>query len=402
MPRFIPLLTTLALAGLSLLSACGGGADLPAEIVVGQFGSLTGPEATFGISTKNGIELATEEQNNKGGVAGIKIKMVVEDDQGKPEEVSTVINKILSRDRPVALLGEVASTLSLTAAPLAQSNGVPMISPSSTNPKVTEQGDFIFRVCFIDPFQGEAMAKFAYNTKGLRKVAVFKDVKSDYSIGLGKFFMDTFTSLGGQIVAEEAYSKDDTDYKAQLTKIIATGPEAIFVPGYYTNVGLIANQARQLGFTGPLLGGDGWDSTELVKVGGDAIVGGFFTNHYSTDDPNPVVQDFIKKYEAKYKEKPDGLAALGYDSAKVLYAAMEKVAADPEMAKALGDRSSVPATEESRKKARAALRDAIAATASFPGVTGTITIDANRNAQKPAVVVEVLKDGYRFTESVAP
>ena len=179
-------------------------------------------------------------------------------------------------------------------------------------------------------------------------------------------------------------------------------PEAIFIPGYYTNVGLIANLARQLGFTGPLLGGDGWDSTELVKVGGDAIVGGYFTNHYSTDDPNPVVQDFIKKYQEKYKEKPDGLAALGYDSARVLYAAMEKVATDPAMAAALGDRSSVPATEESRKKARAALRDAIAATADFPGVTGNITIDANRNAKKPAVVVEVQKDGYRFAESVAP
>lgn len=402
MPRLFSLLTTLALAGVTLLSACGGGADEPKEIVVGQYGSLTGPEATFGLSTKNGIELATIEQNNKGGVAGMPIKMIVEDDQGKPEEVSTVINKILSRDRPVALLGEVASTLSLTAAPLAQNSGVPMISPSSTNPKVTEQGDFIFRVCFIDPFQGEAMAKFAYNTKGLRKVAVFKDVKSDYSIGLGKFFMDTFTGLGGEIVSEEAYSKDDTDYKAQLTKIISTAPEAIFIPGYYTNVGLIANQARQLGFTGPLLGGDGWDSSELVKVGGDAIVGGYFTNHYSTDDPNPVVQDFIKKYEEKYAVKPDGLAALGYDSARVLYAAMEKVAADPAMAAALGDRSSVPATEEGRKKARAALRDAIAGTSNFPGVTGNISIDANRNATKPAVVVEVLADGYRFTESVAP
>jgi branched-chain amino acid transport system substrate-binding protein len=160
--------------------------------------------------------------------------------------------------------------------------------------------------------------------------------------------------------------------------------------------------ARQLGYTGLLLGGDGWDSTELVKVGGDAIVGGYFTNHYSTDDPNPVVQDFIKKYQAKFGEKPDGLAALGYDSARVLYAALEEVAKNPDMAAALGDRSSVPATEGKRKEARAAVRDALAKTASFPGVTGSITIDEHRNAQKPAVVVQVLKDGYKFEESVAP
>ena len=397
------LLIPLALAGLAALSGCaGGGKDEPKEIVVGQYGSLTGAQATFGISTKNGIELATEEQNAKGGIGGVPIRMVVEDDQGKPEEVSTVIQKIFSQDRPVALLGEVASTLSLTAAPLAQTAGIPMISPSSTNPKVTEQGDFIFRVCFIDPFQGTAIAKFAYNTKKVAKVAVFKDVKSDYSIGLAKFFVDTFTSLGGTVVAEEAYAQDDTDYKAQLTKIIAAGPEGIFIPGYYTNVGLIAKQARQLGFTGVLLGGDGWDSAELVKVGEDAIIGGYFTNHYSTDDPNPIVQDFIKKYDAKYHEKPDGLAALGYDSARVLYAAMEEVARDPKMAEALADRSSVPATEDSRKAARAALRDAIARTQNFPGVTGSITIDAQRNAQKPAVVVEVLKEGYKFAESVAP
>jgi len=399
--RLSSLLCAVLLAGSSLLG-CGGGANTPKEIVVGQYGSLTGAEATFGLSTEHGIELATEEQNARGGIAKMPLRMVVEDDQGKPEEVSTVVQKILSRDRPVALLGEVASTLSLTAAPQAQKAGVPMISPSSTNPKVTEQGDFIFRVCFIDPFQGQAMAKFAYNSKSVRNVAIFKDVKSDYSIGLAKYFVDTFTQLGGTVVAEEAYSKDDTDYKAQLTKIIDSKPEAIFIPGYYTNVGLIAQQARQLGFTGLLLGGDGWDSTELVKVGGDAIVGGYFTNHYSTDDPNPVVQDFIKKYQAKYGEKPDGLAALGYDSARVLYAALEEVAKNPDMAAALGDRSSVPATEGKRKEARAAVRDTLARTANFPGVTGNITIDEHRNAQKPAVVVQVLKDGYKFEESVAP
>ncbi len=395
---FLPALSLSALA----LTACSGGETLPKEIVVGEYGSLTGAEATFGMSTKNGIDLATEELNAKGGIGGVPVRLVVEDDQGKPEEAATAVSKILSRDRPVAVLGEVASTNSLAAAPLLQTNGVPMISPSSTNPKVTEQGDFIFRVCFIDPFQGTAGAKFAYTTKGLRNVGILKDVKSDYSTGLAQYFTETFTKLGGVIAGEEAYSKGDVDFKAQLTGLIAKNPDALFIPGYYTDVGLIARQARELGFKGPFLGGDGWDSAELTKIGADAIMGSFFTNHYAVDDPNPVVQGFITKYEAKYHEKPDGLAALGYDSAQVLYAAMAEVAKDPKMAEALADRSAIPATEEGRKAARAALRDAIAKTAGFAGVTGNITIDAARNAQKPAVVVEVTAEGNKFVESIAP
>jgi branched-chain amino acid transport system substrate-binding protein len=395
---FLPALSLSALA----LTACSGGENLPKEIVVGEYGSLTGAEATFGMSTKNGIDLATEELNAKGGIGGVPVRLVVEDDQGKPEEAATAVSKILSRDRPVAVLGEVASTNSLAAAPLLQTNGVPMISPSSTNPKVTEQGDFIFRVCFIDPFQGTAGAKFAYTTKGLRNVGILKDVKSDYSTGLAQYFTETFTKLGGVIAGEEAYSKGDVDFKAQLTGLIAKNPDALFIPGYYTDVGLIARQARELGFKGPFLGGDGWDSAELTKIGADAIIGSFFTNHYAVDDPNPVVQGFITKYEAKYHEKPDGPAALGYDSAQVLYAAMAEVAKDPKMAEALADRSALPATEEGRKAARAALRDAIAKTAGFAGVTGNITIDAARNAQKPAVVVEVTAEGNKFVESIAP
>ena len=401
--RFLPLLSSLTgLALLPLLGACSSGEALPKEIVVGQYGSLTGAQATFGISTRNGIELATDELNAKGGIGGVKVRMVVEDDQGKPEEAATAVSKIISQDRPVAVLGEVASTNSLAAAPLLQTNGIPMISPSSTNPKVTEQGDFIFRVCFIDPFQGGAVAKFAYNSKGLRNVGILKAVDADYAVGLAQFFTDTFTKLGGTIAGEEAYKLSDVDFKAQLTSLLAKNPDALFIPGYYTDVGLIARQARDLGFKGPFLGGDGWDSSELTKIGGDAIIGSFFTNHYAVDDPNPVVQGFIQKYNAKYHEKPDGLAALGYDSARVLYTAMAEVAKDPKMADALSDRSSVPATADARKAARAALRDAIAKTAGFGGVTGTISIDAQRNAQKPAVVVEVTADGNKFVESIAP
>ncbi len=387
----------------SLLAACaGGGGSETKEIVIGQYGSLTGTAATFGLSTANGVEIATEEQNAKGGIGGVKIRMVVEDDQSKAEEAATAVNKILSRDRPVAVLGEVSSSRSLAAAPLLQAAGVPMISPSSTSPKVTEVGDHIFRVCFIDPFQGTAIAQFAHDSKGIKNVAILKDVKNDYSVGLAEYFTTTFTSLGGTIVGEEAYSEGDFDFKAQLTNLISKNPEALFLPGYYTEVGLIARQARELGFSGVFLGGDGWDSDKLVEIGQDAIVGSFYTNHYSVDDPNPAVQEFIKKYEAKYQAKPDGLAALGYDSAKILYMAMEEVAKNPDHAAAFADRSGVPATEGARKAARAALRDELAKVTGYPGVTGSITIDAQRNAQKPAVVVEVTKAGPKFVESIAP
>jgi branched-chain amino acid transport system substrate-binding protein len=392
------LVTGLLLAG---LAGCGGEKG-PKEIVIGEFGSLTGGAATFGISTKNGIELATKEINAKGGIGGVPIRVVVEDDQSKAEEAATAVNKLLSRDRPVALLGEVSSSRSLAAAPLAQAAGVPMVSPSSTSVKVTQAGDMIFRVCFIDPFQGQAIAKFAYNGKNLRKVAVFKDVKNDYSVGLSEVFTQTFTGLGGTVLGEEAYSEGDMDFKAQLTKLVALQPEAIFVPGYYTEVGLIARQARELGFAGIFLGGDGWDSDKLVEIGQDAIVGGYFTNHYSVDDPSKAVQDFIATYQAAYQGKPDGLAALGYDGARILYAAIAEVAKDPAMAEALSDRSGVPATEGKRRAARQAIRDALAKTANFPGVTGAITIDAQRNATKPAVVVEVTREGPKFVESIAP
>lgn len=392
-----------ALIAATLTACSGGGSADTKEVVIGQFGSMTGTAATFGISTANGAAIATEEQNAKGGIAGAPIRMVLEDDQSKAEEAATAVNKILSRDRPVAVLGEVASSRSLAAAPLLQAAGVPMISPSSTSPKVTEVGDHIFRVCFIDPFQGTAIAQFAYSSKNIKNVAILKDVKNDYSVGLADYFTTTFTSLGGTIVGEEAYSEGDFDFKAQLTNLIAKNPEAMLLPGYYTEVGLIARQARELGFQGIFLGGDGWDSDKLVEIGQDAIVGSFYTNHYSVDDPNPAVQSFIQKYEAKFGAKPDGLAALGYDSAAILYAAMEEVAkANPEHAAAFADRSGVPATEASRKAARLALRDQLARVKDFPGVTGSITIDEKRNAQKPAVVVEVTKAGPKFVESIAP
>ncbi len=388
---------------LSFLAACGGGgADAPREIVVGEYGSLTGTAATFGLSTKEGIEIATDEQNAAGGIAGTKIRVVVEDDQSKHEEAATAVSKILSTDRPVAVLGEVSSSRSLAAAPLLQKAMVPMISPSSTSEKVTLVGDYIFRVCFIDPFQGQVIADFAYNDKAIRKAAILKDVKNDYSVGLATVFEQHFTRMGGTITGQEAYSEGDFDFKAQLTSIIAGQPEALVLTGYYTEVGQIARQARELGFTGIFLGGDGWDSEKLVEQGKDAIIGGYYTNHYSVDDPTPAVQAFIAKYEKAYKKKPDGLAALGYDAAKILYLAMEDVAKDPKLAEGLSDRSGLPATDGARKAARAALRDRLAKVENFPGVTGSITIDENRNAVKPAVVVEVTASGPKFVAKKAP
>ncbi len=350
------------------------------EIVIGEYGSLSGAQATFGLSTHKGIKLAVDEANKKGGVKGKQLKLVEQDDQGKETEVVTVVNRLINQYKAVAILGEVASGLSLVAGPIAQQNKVPMISPSSTNPDVTKVGDYIFRVCFIDPFQGTVMAKFAYENLKVKKVAVFKDVSLPYSKGLAEYFVKKFKELGGEIVSEENYSKDDKDFKAQLTKIRSANPEALFIPGYYNNVGQIALQARMLDLKVPLMGGDGWDSPKLFEIGKEAIQGSYFSNHYTSESTDPVVVEFSKKYKEVYNEVPDGLAAMGYDAAKVLIAAME--------------RASVLSPK--------AIRDEIAKTKDFGGVTGKITIDQDRNAVKAAVVVKVDGTVNRFVTTIAP
>ena len=364
-----------------LLASCSADQGQEAtEIVIGEYGSLTGTTATFGISTKNGIDMAIEEINRNGGLLGKQVRVIVEDDQGKPEEAQTVVTKLITSDQVVAVLGEVASSRSLAAAPVAQSNGIPMISPSSTNPKVTEIGDYIFRVCFIDPFQGLVMAKFATNTLMVKNAAILRDIKNDYSVGLADVFIQNFKEMGGTIVADESYSEGDTDFSAQLTSLKAQNPEIIFVPGYYTEVGLIARQAKRLGINAPLLGGDGWDSPRLIEIGGEALNGSFFSNHYSQDDPSPQIQKFVADYKAKYNETPDALAGLGYDSAAVLFDAIKRA----------------------NSLEGAKIRDALAQTKDFPGVTGKITIDAQRNAVKPAVVLEVKDGKLAYRETITP
>jgi branched-chain amino acid transport system substrate-binding protein len=365
-----------------VLSGCNGGAANSSadEIVIGEYGSLTGENATFGISTKNGIDMAIEDINNAGGVLGKKVRVIVEDDQGRPEEAKTVVTKLITKDKVVAILGEVASSNSMAAAPVAQENQIPMISPSSTNPEVTKMGDYIFRVCFIDPFQGYVMAKFASSTLKMTRVAILRDIKNDYSVGLADVFTENFTKMGGTIVADESYSASDTDFNAQLTSIKAKNPQAIFVPGYYTAVGLIARQAKRQGLTVPLLGGDGWDSPSLIGIGGEALNGSFLSNHYSVDDPSPRIQKFVAAYKAKYNAVPDALAGLGYDSAMVLFEAMKRAGS----------------TEGPK------VRDAIAQTKDYEGVTGKITLNAERNADKPAVVLEIKDGKFAYRETITP
>ena len=349
-------------------------------ILIGEIGSLTGSEATFCISTKNAIELALKEVNAAGGVKGKKVEVRVYDDQSKPEEAANAATRLINQDQVLLILGEVASTNSLAMARKAQPAAVPMISNASTNPKVTEVGDYIFRVCFIDPFQGFVMAKFARDHLKLNKVAILRDLGSDYSQGLSDVFERKFTEMGGKIVGQETYTKGNTDFRSQLTALKRLQPEGIYIPGYYNDVGIIAKQAKELGINAKLMGGDGWDSEKLFELGGTAVQGNYFSNHYSPDDPNPRIQKFIADYKAAFGSVPDSLAALGYDAAMVAVDAMKRA---PNL-----DRVSV--------------RNAIAATKNFPGVTGTITLDDKRNATKPAVVLEVGKGKTKYVATIAP
>jgi branched-chain amino acid transport system substrate-binding protein len=376
-PRHLFLLA----APLIAFSSCKKAPETTAsvDIPVGEFASLTGATASFGQSSHKGTQMAIDEVNAAGGVLGKKLRLITEDDQSRPGEAATVVRKMISRDHIIALLGEVASSRSLEAAPICQQAGIPMISPASTNPKVTEVGDQIFRVCFIDPFQGTVLSKFALS-KGWKRVAILTDVKQDYSVGLSQFFKNHITANGGEVVSEQSYSSGDKDFKAQLTAVKGSQPDAILASGYYTEAGLIALQARELQIAAPLLGGDGWDSPSLVEVGGKAIEGSFFSNHFSVEDPSPMIQEFLKKYRAKYNSEPDAMAALGYDSAMILVDAIKRAGV----------------TEGPKLKA------AIADTRDFVAVTGKITLNKERNADKSAVML-VIKDGqFRYVETVAP
>lgn len=379
----------LALSTLLIALSAGSGCKTPGAtgtseggtIKIGHYASLTGETATFGTESDEGVKLAMKEINAAGGVLGKQIEVETQDDQSKPEEAKTVATKFAADEKIVAVIGEVASTRSMAAAPVFQRAGIPMVSPSSTNEKVTQEGEYIFRVCFIDNFQGKVMAEYAANDLKAKKIAIMREQTSDYSVGLSDVFTKEFKKLGGTITADASFKSSDTDYRSQLAK--AKDADAIFVPAYYNTVGTIARQARELGIKAPLLGCDGWDSPTLVEGAGGAgkaLEGSYFSNHYSKDDKAPRVQDFVKTYTAEYGHAPSGLAALGYDAMKIVALAI-KTAGSADRAK---------------------IKDALAQTKDFPGVTGNITIDANRNASKPAVVLQIQGTNFAYKKTINP
>jgi branched-chain amino acid transport system substrate-binding protein len=389
--RFLaPVRLVLNIAALAMLAGCnknastGGAAPQRNEIVVGEYGSLTGNKADFGITTDRGIQLATEQLNAVGGVLGKKVRVIAQDDQGNADQVATIVTRFVTSDKVDVVLGEVASSLSLRAAPICQDAKVPMITPSSTNPEVTltrgKAADYIFRVCFIDPFQGTVMARFATNNLKAKKAAILRDTSNAYSVGLADYFVQEFKRLGGTITVDKSYSESDDNFRAQLTDIAGTQPDIIYVPGYYSEVSLIAKQAREAGIMVPLAGGDGWDSSSLISNAGTALEGCYFSNHYSEAQGGPVITKFVADFKAKYKVRPNALAALGYDAMNI-YAAAVKAAGTTEPAKVIAALSSIK---------------------DFPGVTGKISMDQDHNAVKPAVVLQIKGKDFAYVTTVKP
>jgi branched-chain amino acid transport system substrate-binding protein len=371
------LLVTLSLT-------CGGPPKNAADhsiIRIGFFGDLSGPTFNFGQSAMNGVLMAADEINQAGGVNGHQLDIVIEDDKGSPEAAAQVAGKLIARNKVIAIIAAGASGNSLAAAPVAQTAKVPLIAPSSTNAAVTEAGDYIFRACFLDAFQGEVMAKFAANTLKAKKAAILLDFNSPYSRGLTDFFEFSFAKLDGQIVAKQSYAQGDPDYRGQLSAIKAADPDVIYIPGYYGDVAIIARQARQLGLTVPLLGADGWDAPELWELGGDALNDTYISNHYSADDPSEAIQNFVHAYQQRNGHRtPDAHAALAYDALRFLVEAIQRAG-----------------TTDGPK-----LRDALAQTKNFAGVTGIISMDQHRNAVKPAVILKLEDTRYIYQETIQP
>ncbi len=371
-------LASIAFTVLLAATLAGSGCQPPAggdaggdKVRVGVFMSLTGGTANFGISSTNGIQMAKDEVNAAGGINGKQIELLVQDDRSDATEAANIVTKFVSQDRVHAILGEVASSRSIAAAPIAQNAKIPMLTPSSTNPEVTRAGDYIFRSCFIDPVQGAAIAQFGAKSLNAKRAALMVDRANDYSTGLEKVITEVFTRLGGQIVVTQSYQAQDQDFNAQITSIKGSNPDVVFVPGYYGDVALFAKQARDKGLTVPLVGGDGWDSAQLYQIGGSALDGSFFSNHYSPYDTDPKVVKFVGDYQKRFGSVPDALAATAYDAAHIMFDAIKR-------ANSLDGK---------------AIRDALAATKEFPGVTGTVTFNENRDAVKPIVMVKIEPGG---------
>jgi branched-chain amino acid transport system substrate-binding protein len=352
------------------------------SLLIGSVGALTGAEAHFGLESRNGAQLAVEEANAAGGVQGRLLALRAYDSQSRPEEAASAMTRLATQDHVLFVVGENQSTNTLAMAPAAAQGQVPMISPSSTNPRVTaEGGPYVFRVCFTDTFQGQLLARFARETLKAERVATMVDQKSDYSIGLAKVFATKLALLGGTIVAEEAYTRGDTDFRGPLTRVKAARAQVLFIPGYYSDVGPLARQARELGIQATLLGGDGWDSGgRLAQLGGAAVEGALYSSHFAADNPGSRVQDFLARYKARFGHAPDALGALGYDAARV----------------------GIDALRRSSGVGGPMLREQIARTRDFDGVTGRITLGPERDAVKPAVIVKLVNGEPRFAAEVSP
>jgi branched-chain amino acid transport system substrate-binding protein len=348
-------------------------------VKVGVILPITGATATFGQENANGIKMALEKINTK---YKFKIETIIEDDKAESLEAINAIRKLININKVTALVGEVTSSNTLAMAPIAQAAKIPLITPAATNVKVTQVGNFISRACFTDDFQGVVMAKFAVNTLKKKNGLILIDNSSDYSKGLAKSFKEEFLKIGGKLVTTEdlTYVQKDIDFQSILRKVKRANPEVIFLPGYYGEAALIIKQARMLGIEAIFLGGDGWDSPKLFEIGGDAVKGNYLSSHFAPDDKDPIVKAFVDEYEQKFGAKPGAMAALGYDTISLLADAISR-------AKSMSPED---------------INTAILETKDFVGITGSITIDAERNSKKAAVVLETTTKSFIFKDKVNP
>lgn len=366
--------------GLSLLSGCSSKAEDEKIIKIGAIGPLTGKASTYGQSVKNGAELLQEEINKSGGINGKEIQFIFEDDQADPTPSIQAFNKLVDNDKVVAILGPVTSGATTAVAPNATSKKIPLITPTATEPNITNKGgEYVFRGCFVDSFQGEILAKYAKESLSKKTAAVLYNAGSDYSKGIADTFKKDFESKGGQVTEYLSYNDGDTDFNAQLTKIKSSNPDVLVLPDYYNVVGLIAKQARATGITSQFLGGDGWESEELYSIGGEAINGALYINHYYSGDTDENVKKFVDAYKVKFNKDPDAFAALGYDTAKVLVKAIEKS----------GDFSA-----DKIKEALASIE--------LDSVTGHIKFNEERSAVKSASIIKVDGENKTLVDKVNP
>lgn len=384
---FLKAATTALISVILAASVAGCSSSSSKEIKIGLLNEMTGGNATIGTAAANGAKLAIKEINANGGLLGKQIKAVVADNKSEPSESANAMTKLLTQDKVVAVTGTFSSSNAIAAASVAEANKSPYLVAGATNPKVTVDEKtknvkkYIYRVCFIDPFQGTVAANFAAKDLKVKKAAMLVDNSSDYSKGLAEFFEAALKKEGGEIVANEAYLQKDTDFKATLTKIKSKGAEVLYVPGYYEEVGKIVKQAREMGITIPIIGADGWDSPKLVEIAtATALNNTFFTNHYSVEDTSPKAKAFVEAYTKEYGQKPEALAVLGYDAVYVLADAIKR-ANSTDSAKII---------------------EALAATKDFPAISGVTTINKTHDADKNAVVIE-MKDGKQvFKTSIKP